>query len=365
MSVPCVLTVCGMASALGNAVHGCAALRAGIVRPCPIPEVEVVDIQDQLPVAIVGHPVQGVTDGFPLATRWIRLAVAAFSDFNTQPSAPVHSDRTFWQRCGLVLVLPPIRHERFQTEDDDCTDAIRLGVVEPLVRFLGLPIASSQVQVIDVGHAGTALALVGAQADVELGRQDACLIIAIDSLLDSLSLEWLLGHGRLKCDGQPCGLAPGEAGVCLLMELATTAAARGAAAMVSIVGTAYQAPTDDTRSVERAGRELAETFAIASAQGTPTAPFVGQIITDLNGETERSQAFAIALQTLEHQQRLTVGEVVMPAVGLGDTGAASGAIGLCIAAHTFRRRPQAPGIAAIVSLSERGDRGVVIAARVG
>lgn len=363
MTSTCVLTVCGMASALGNLVHGCAAIRAGIVRPRPILGIEAVDSHDQLPMTIVGHPVQTVTDGFPIASRWVRLAAAAFADFAAQPSAPVRSNQAFWHRCGVVLVLPPARHERFQTEGDDCAEAIRHGVVEPLVRLLGLPINPEQVRVIDVGHAGTALALADAKVDIETGKQDACLLIATDSLLDSLTLEWLADRGRLKCDGQPCGLAPGEAGVCLLVEQASSAAARSAAVVATLVGAAFQAFAEGARSAEADGKGLADTFAIALTQGPPGTPLPGQVIADLNGEVGRSEAFAIALQALSHRQHMITGDVLLPAGSLGDTGAASGAIGVCVAARTFCRQPQAFETSAIVSLSERGDRGVIITTR--
>ncbi|MBA3697948.1 MAG: hypothetical protein H0W78_03630 [Planctomycetes bacterium] len=360
-----MLTARGMASSLGGVVQACAALRAGIARPRPIPQMQVVAGHDQVPIPLTGHPVHGLTEGYPVGPRWIRLAAAAFADFRTQPGAPAVTQQGFWTRCDVVVVLPSIRHQRFQTADVDCMPSLQAGVIAPLIRVLGIPVDAEAVTVVDAGQAGTASALVRVRERILAGEVQAGLILAVDSHLDGMSLEWLAANRRLKCDGQPCGLAPGEAGVCLLIESGTSAAARAASVSAVVAGIAYAAGTEAAHSMADGGRRLADAVASALGQSSGTTIFAGPLITDHNGEAGRSEAIAMALQLL-HQRRLVAGnQVVIPASSLGDTGAASGAVGVCVAAHGFLRQPQAGAAAAVVSLGELGDPGVVVLTRAG
>ena len=331
-----------------------------------MPQMMVLDAAEQVPTPLVGHPVHGVTDGFPIGTRLVRLGVSAFADLSAQVGAPRRDDRMFWSGCRVVLVLPHLRHVRFQSEDMDCTDAALNGVIAPLLRALGLPVAPDEVQIIEAGHAGTAAAL--AWASERMGREGvkACLVLAIDSLLDDLSLEWLASSGRLKGDGIPCGLVPGEAGVCFLIEDRAQAVARGATIAAEVIGSGYGEDTSGEQSPVTRGRKIAEVFA-AALPPTTGAPecFSGTLFTDHNGEVFRSHVLAVARQVLEPGGLLVDGPPVMPATGFGETGAASGAVGLCAAVHHLWREPGRAGRAAVISFSDRGGCGVIILGRAG
>lgn len=352
-----------MASSLGGVVQACAALRAGITRPRPIPQMPVVSAYDQAPVPLTGHPVHGLTEGYPVGTRWIRLMVEAFSDFAGQPGAPSRTQALFWERCEVVVVLPIVRHQRFQMEEMECEESLRSGVIAPLVRLLELPLAAEAVTLIEAGHAGTAAALVRARERILAGETDAAVILAVDSYLDGLSLEWLASSGRLKCDGRPCGLAPGEAAVCLLIESAAAAAARAAPVAARIMGVAHRVGSGDERSAAAEGRRV--TDAVTTALDATGSTSAGLLITDHNGEIWRSEVMALALLSLHQRHLVDNDRMVMPASSLGDTGAASGAIGLCIAAHAFWRQPQLGATVTVVSLGEGGDAGAIMLARAG
>jgi 3-oxoacyl-[acyl-carrier-protein] synthase-1 len=360
----CVVTVRGMVSSLGGVVTGCAALRAGISRPRAVRGVPVLRLSDQEPIPLIGHPVHGITDGFPAATRWVRLAAAAFADFLEQPSAPTRDDRGFWSRAGVVAVLPRLQDTRFQSEDIDCGQVLQDAVLAPLRRALAIPVEAAQVEAVEFGHAGSAAALVLAKQRIAAGAWDAALIIAVDSYLDGLSLEWLGGSARLKSDDQPCGLSPGEAGVCVLVENAAVAAARGAPAVAAVVGAAAGPGAPPRPAGPESGKAIAAQFAAAWSEGGVAGGFSGAVISDHNGESWRGHELALGLQRLRERRLLATERLLLPASSLGDTGAASGAVALCFAAHLFTRDPGAGALTAVISQGERGESGVAFLARV-
>lgn len=58
----------------------CAAIRAGISRPAPLDEAEVLGLDSATTVPLTGHPITPLTDGFVDVARWVQMAVRAFAD---------------------------------------------------------------------------------------------------------------------------------------------------------------------------------------------------------------------------------------------------------------------------------------------
>jgi 3-oxoacyl-[acyl-carrier-protein] synthase I len=75
-----------------------------------------------------------------------------------------------------------------------------------------LPLAADRrcSGIYDDGQVGGLAALARAAALIEADEADACLVGGVESLGDLPVLHWLEEQGRLKGDGAPAGLVPGE-----------------------------------------------------------------------------------------------------------------------------------------------------------
>jgi hypothetical protein len=101
------VTSLGMVSAVGlGVVPGCAAIRAGIVRPQPLWSFEVLESEPVEAQPLVAHPIEGYTEGFLAVGRWLRLAAGAFDDLIAYGTLPDRNSKTFWRQTGLIAALP-------------------------------------------------------------------------------------------------------------------------------------------------------------------------------------------------------------------------------------------------------------------
>ena len=355
-SMQAVITSLGMISAVGHSVRSSvAAIRAGISRPRPLPGARDLDLDEGAARAFVGHPIDGVTNGFAGVGRWKRLGERAGRDLLRGTSGL--ADRLRGGRAALLVALPVLEPERFLLDDPVPPDALRSDVGGALAKLLDLPFAPEAIEVLCGGHAGALAALERASALIAGGSVDLCLVLALDSYLDGASLDWLAAASRLKADDHPTGLLPGEAGACFLVE--SPSAARRAkvtpVAEVKAVRTGHsQKPWSDAA---RNGIELSATIRAALAG----APFSGDLVLDLNGETWRAQELGCALPRVSDVLGSEV-RWLTPAESLGDTGAASGAVGLSVAIGALERGWSLTTEALVVSMSEDG---AVAAARIG
>ncbi|HLL54431.1 MAG TPA: hypothetical protein VK447_12835 [Myxococcaceae bacterium] len=350
------ITGAGAVTTVGRtAAAACAAIRAGISRPRKVREFRVMDEESHEDVPFTGHPIRGYTDGFQLVGRWLRLALGCVEDLLAEPAVPDSSEHPFWEKTGLVLVTAYPDSEIFLTEEEaSALEEIREAYLKPLHKELGLPILDRNVELVPRAHAGTAL---GLQAGMRMlaGRLDRVLVVAADSWFDSLALEQLASHRRLKDEERAAGMMPGEAGVCLLVETPLAARQRGAraSAMIEAVAVGHE-PNHFFSEGRNMGQTLAACFEEVLASG---APFEGDIYSDLNGETWRAHELGTA--------RVRLGEkwgnaaLHLPCGSVGDVGAASGALGILLAAHDLSRGNSRNGSALVLSSSERGDVGCV------
>ena len=80
--------------------------------------------------------------------------------------------------------------------------------------------------------------------------------------------------------------------------------------------------------------------------------FSGDVISDLNGEYWRAQQWGTAQPRLRSQ--MGAHPLHIPATSIGDTGAASGALGICYAAQLFAQRVACSRTALVLSSSDDG-----------
>lgn len=345
------ITALGLVTSLGrSAPASCAAIRAGISRPHPLP-FEAIDRDTLEPIAVMGHPARGLTDGFVLAARSLQLARACLADLVAAAPLPPRDDVAFWSRTALFAALPPIASARFQNEEGDA-DAARSSVLAPLCRGAGLAVDDRRQLLFPLGHAAALEAVRRAAEELRRGAVDRILVLAVDSLIDPLTLEWLASAGRLKSEDVPAGLSPGEAAACLLLETEASARRRGAKVLATVTAPAVEQGRAFDADPPDAGEALAACARAALAAAAPRGEFEGDVVADLNGEGWRAMQWGTA------QVRLgaALGEHALhaPAESVGDTGAASGALGICYAAHLLARGAAARPAVLVLSSAEDG-----------
>ncbi|MFL5348293.1 MAG: hypothetical protein ACJ8AT_26155, partial [Hyalangium sp.] len=301
-------------------------------------------------------PIHGYTEGFNMVGRWLRLARGAARDLLGTTGLPEAKDTRFWQKTGLITVTPRPNDARFQNEDGEGEEALRKAFLAPLYNALALPLSQQHLDVVGLGHAGTATAVHRAVEQLTRGGLDRVLIAAVDSYLDPLTLQWLAGSRRLKTEAVPTGLSPGEAGACLLLETQPSAARRGAVAPVLVTGIATGQESHSFLSGEpNTGVALAACIREALEQSALQGAFRGEVYSDLNGESWRAMEWGSALVRLAG--RVAEPRLHLPCVSVGDVGAASGALGACLAVHELSRGHARTPHALVVSSSEGGEVG--------
>ena len=349
-----VLTAAGAVTSVGHSVDAaCAAIRAGIARPRKLREFRVVDEESQEDIPLTGHPIRGYTDGFQLIGRWLRVARGAVEDGLSRPGLSGMTAAA-WQKTGLIAVTPPADDEVFLSQPGGALEQMRERYLQPLHRALGLAISEANVELVPVGHAGTAAGLQHGMQWMASRGLERVLLVAVDSYLDELVLQQLASHRRLKSDDHPVGLMPGEAGVCLLVETEAGARRRGVEPVVLIDKVATGREPDPFGSGrQNMGRGLAGCVAEVLADA-PSA-FEGDLYSDLNGEPWRAHEWGCVRTRLA--TRLGAARLHLPVTCVGDVGAASGALGVCLAAHDLLRGHDRQAHALVISSSEHGEVG--------
>lgn len=329
------LTSIGMISSVGRgAVRTCASIRSGLSRPAEIDYYEAVDLETQVTAPLVAYPIRGFTEGFLLMARWLRMGLAAFQDLIRVGRLPDTSE--FWAQTGLCVVLPPGRSERFDTADDP-VDTLGDAFLERFLPLTGVSFHPHAVEALMLGSAGTALAVSRAAEYLKTRQVQRIVLLAVDSMLDPLTLDWLQATGRLKTDTNPIGLRPGEAAAAVLLEDPGSLRQRQGRPLAFIGGAAVGEEAGSWKDLPpNQGRELARVWADALAQSGAPTPFSGDIVADLNGEPWRAYEYGCAQMRLN---RILAADVAwaMPAQSIGDVGAAIGVVGICTAIQAHRR----------------------------
>lgn len=349
------VTARGMVTSVGfDAPSSCAAIRAGLARPHPLEYFQALDLETNELTQVVGHPVRGFTDGFNLVGRWLRLAYGAVDAL--ADSVPPPGDAAFWSRTGLLVVVPPVDTARFQNEDEkDPAAAIRDSFIAPLLRRLKAPLDAKLVDVGGLGPAGLGTTLRLASDWLSRSVADRVLVVAVDSMLDPLTLQWLARTQRLKTEELAVGLMPGEAAVALLVEADAAARRRNARVWgrISSFATAKE-PNAFAEGKQNSGRGLAQAVREVVLTFTPKGTaFIGDLYSDHNGESWRALEWGTAAHRLAGVAAPS--RMHLPATSLGDVGAASGPVAVCCALHDHWRRFSKAPTSLVVSSSDTGE----------
>lgn len=323
----------GLVTSVGrDATTTFSSIMAGITRPKELPYFSFVDPELQAPEPVVGHPIEALTEGFHLFGLWMRLAVASLNDLVARAGLPLPGDTSAWSRTGLIAVLPDIRSYRFLSDGSESDDDVRAPFLNRIATLLGTPQSEPMLHVVCNGRLGVVEALEHGEELLTSGNAERVIVMAVDSLLDSLTLEWLGAAQRVKSGGVAAGLTPGEAGAALLLESASGHSADGS---VSVRALAKQGSAKDDASNEARGRFLESALAPCIAGFNNASGRNCLWINDQNGEQWRAEELAYCALYMGERWPADL-EVMLPALSIGDTGAASGVLALALAVMALR-----------------------------
>lgn len=359
--LPIVIKRVGMVSSVGrDSANSCASMRAGISRLAEIRSYEVFNESEDTLESIIGSPITGLTDGFFIIGAWLRMAEVAMKDLLKNLAEDQVFDQSYWKNTALVAVTAPAASNRFESSEDGDASQIIDYLLVPLCNLLDLNIPEFHMHVCDSGHAGIADAVNWSSEKIAKGEVDRVILLAVDSYLDSLTLNWLGQANRLFTPNQPQGLIPGEAAACIMLEAESEMAGNNRWPQVGVEASA----TDfEENNLEPGSANMGQALSRAwgSVLDLYSSPFEGVIFTDLNGEVWKSQAYGNASSMVG--SRVGAGSVMQStAETLGDVGAASGAVSIACHYQSLFRRYAKSKDAIILNQSDGGEVSAVLIA---
>lgn len=355
----------GLVSALGyDAPTAMAAARAGVSRASVQPHWHKRSGVSGVEEPVIGHAAGLLTLGFEGPVRLRRLALGALQDLLAERVDPA----LLQQRVGLYVAIPDPDRERScaalrgptaRTPERDPDEPTAADIARALVHAVAAGVAwvekPSTLFWNHLGHAAGAVVIGAAAQDLQAGKVDTAIVLAVDTLLNDDTLTWLMACGRLKCDESPTGLMPGEAAVALALRRSGEAPAP----MATLRGLAFaEEPHAQALASVSTGEVLTEAVARAWAEAASGAAW---LLADHNGEHHRAQELGSALARLRAAGDAFADPALwLPALSFGDTGAASAPLAVAMASHAWQRGC-APGPAAVVAAcSDGGARAALL-----
>jgi 3-oxoacyl-[acyl-carrier-protein] synthase-1 len=340
------ITGLGLVTSVGHdVVTATGAIRCGMTRPW-IVDFEVPADEGNANTSLTAHPIRGITDGFQGIGRYLRMGTHAVEDLLHDAGLTQEGAR-FWQGTALYAGLTRTRNEDIDFYDEILEESLAAEIAD----HTGLPIPPQLRRVVFGGNAAALLALQAAVEAMEQKQIERAIIVSVDSLLESDTLELLSAARRLKTNETPRGLMPGEAAGAFLVEPLALAQRREARILCTVQGLALEQEQDSRAS---GARSAGVALSAAISQAVPPDRALGAIYGDLNGEDARAEEWGNTLVRLSTSHRLDTAAQHWPAASLGDTGAASGAISVAVGARALWRG-QAGGDVLVWSSSDTGE----------
>ncbi|MCY1073680.1 hypothetical protein [Archangium lansingense] len=348
-----------MSSCLGPLTTACAAFRAGISRVRASREFRYFPEEDNAPLPLQTCSIPVSTFGFSAAGRLVAILGDTLEEFQRRlKSEDLGTD------TALFLVLPdPLEREfpmRAALMEDPPRRVEALGqfVLGQTFENLGMKWRGMKGRFFIGGQVAFARALQAAQAVLESRSAGACLVMAVDSYLSPPTLSRLVRERRVKTDDFPVGFIPGEVGVVMLLRPAAGSRREGSASSVFIQQVHVSEPPASNQAEGRALAFCVER--VLQPQGAP-APEEPLLVSDHNGEQRRASEWGsllVHLQAAHPDWKLE--NAWFPAIGFGETGAASGAVGSCVSARGLERGYARARSALVLSTSEDGARAAIL-----
>jgi 3-oxoacyl-[acyl-carrier-protein] synthase-1 len=240
----------------------------------------------------------------------------------------------------------------------DYSGRIERKLVEAVVGNLKLSFRPTVSKVIPSGRASVLIALLEARFLLQSGKVSRCIVAGVDSLINEDCVAWLYRNGRLRLEANLDGLFPGEGAGAIEITRVNEAAITKGDVLVTGLGQATESAT-----ILSGEPNLADGLTSAvKAAVTEGAMSIGEVdfrISDVTGEEYYFRETANSLVRLlrVHKESFPLWHY---ADSIGDIGAASGAVSLCVAA-TALRKGYAPGKTVIChSSSDSGQRAAAL-----
>jgi 3-oxoacyl-[acyl-carrier-protein] synthase-1 len=310
---------------------------------------------DGLPL-ITGH-VANISPGFTGKARLALLGSAGLADLVRRSAITATeltdcafclnlSDRFIEETYAVSLKDGCVPEEI--TPPPDSWKGEAASMVDLLLKRCQIDIHPSNRTLFFGGHAGFAAALEQATAYIDSGRYFRVIVGAVDCCVEPRFLEASASLRMLKTGDNPTGFSPGECAAFVLCErvVASGAKRRIAARVSSIAVTEDKAHQFSETPPVGGGLEQAIQGSMASRPDfSPSF-----VVSDLNGTERRALDWGHA--TVRVRQNFDVGSlpVWLPAVNFGETGAAAGAVAVCVATRAFERHYE-PGPQALVCMA--------------
>lgn len=269
-------------------------------------------------------------------------------------------------RTALVMLPPePFRHAAF---DDADLPADALGTLVSRVEAkVGMTFLHTQ-QSPDGGAAAIATGLDLAHQLLHSRQADLVLLAAADCYVLEHEFTRLDGAGRLRTARTAQGLTPGEGAACLLLAPGGPAAPAAAAentsrepgAVLLGWGHAHEARSATSDGHSR-GTACVEAMRLAARRADTKEPEFGWTVSNDNGERYASWESTLARARYFRTRRAHL-QTVLPAMSVGETGAASGPLALLACAHRFAHGGRGTHRAMVELASEAGGRAACVVA---
>ncbi|AKT40383.1 hypothetical protein [Chondromyces crocatus] len=366
---PCGVTAIGMVSSLGrDALSSCAASRAGLSIPS---ELKVVDVKTQAlvgeekydgPPSLLGHIVRGQAEGFAGPGKALVLGTLALRDLMNRRRLSLQEQRhtglvvnlSDWAMQDALAVHPP--HLSTDPLPSAAWRKQTATFAQRLATKSELDLAPTCQVTLHGGSAGMALAVREAMTLLHAGKVERCIVGGIDSRVEPSFLKAAAVLNRLRTTDNPVGLTPGEGAAFLLLEPLSKAGRLGARAQVDAVASALE-PASSFADIPPTGASLAQAILGVLRKEPPRGAF--WFVGDLNGTERRAAEWGRAMARVHASVTLDDVPLWLPAASFGDTGAASAAMGTCLAVRAFERG-YAPARACTVWMcSEGANRGAL------
>lgn len=295
-----------------------------------------------------GQPIRGASvEAIPPEVRG-RNRLAALARLVVDQVDPELGDQLHWGEMPLILC----------TREPEASGARMNGILSDLTYRNGAPIAGRRSGHIASGQISTFAAVEQSRKLLGEANIKACLIMAIDSLVDARALNWLGQHSRLKTSEQTDGVIPGEA-ACL--SLVTAKPLFDSRVMVRGLGLATETATVLSEEPSRADG-LTVALRTALQEAGVAMHDVDFRLSDVAGESFAFEELALAQMRLVRKVRPEQ-PVWLAADCMGDCGAAAGLVQFAIAEEAFARGYAPGAIAALHGSSFHGGRAAAIVTR--
>jgi 3-oxoacyl-[acyl-carrier-protein] synthase-1 len=337
-----VITGVGMVSSVGlTAQQSCASLNAGISRKRTMPELyycmaDDPDFEDgTVLVAATLSWLKPFRKKYPEPSKWLAL-IASHGFFDLMENSEYDHER--FAETGLFLSLPPMLEDQCQ--------GITSGFLYHFHNRIEKDIFPCE-KVCFSGHTGVFQMIEEAKKALDEGLIAFAIVGGVESCLFPEWLEKLDQDYKIKSERNIDGYTPGEAAAFFIMEKQNTIAEKGKD-MVILEG---MSSTTFSGPLPAGGLHLKDVLSkLLHDKNDPPVVFC-----DLNGESKRMEEWGYARTSLGSMLGNPVA-LEIPAIDLGDVGAASGAVLIIVAMYFLCHKYEKNQSALIFTASDNGER---------